>query len=129
MNMQTAVTTVLGKYATFTGRATRSEYWWWVLALILLMLVLGVIDGALVAPVMGFEQFSPEAGQPLSMLASLALLLPSLAVSVRRLHDVDRSGWWYLLSLIPVIGTLVLLYWYVQPGSSGDNRFGPEPAR
>jgi uncharacterized membrane protein YhaH (DUF805 family) len=127
MNMQTAVTTVLGKYATFTGRATRSEYWWWVLALILLMLVLGVIDGALVAPVMGFEQFSPEAAQPLSTLASLALLIPSLAVSVRRLHDVDRSGWWYLLSLIPVIGTLVLLYWYVQPGTSGDNRFGPEP--
>jgi uncharacterized membrane protein YhaH (DUF805 family) len=127
MNMQTAVTTVLGKYATFTGRATRSEYWWWVLALILLMLILGVIDGALVAPVMGFGQFSPEAAQPLSTLASLALLIPSLAVSVRRLHDVDRSGWWYLLSLIPIIGTLVLLYWYVQPGTSGDNRFGPEP--
>ena len=129
MNMQTAVTTVLGKYATFSGRATRSEYWWWVLALILLMLVLGVIDGALLAPVMGFERFSPEAGQPISMLASLALLIPSLAVSVRRLHDIDRSGWWYLLSLIPVIGTLVLIYWYVQPGTAGETRFGPEPAR
>lgn len=129
MNMQTAVNTVLGKYATFSGRSPRSEYWWWMLALILLMLVLGVIDGALLAPIMGYERFSPEAGQPISLLVSLALLLPSLAVSVRRLHDIDRSGWWYLLSLIPVIGTLVLLYWYLQPGTSGDNQFGPEPLR
>ena len=129
MNIQTAVTTVLGNYATFSGRATRSEYWWWVLALILLMLVLGVVDGALLAPVMGFERFSAEAGQPISLLASLALLLPSIAVSVRRLHDIDRSGWWYLIGLVPIVGPIVLIYWYVQPGTGGDNQFGPEPAR
>ena len=76
MNMQTSVTTVLGKYATFSGRAPRSEYWWWVLALILLMLVLGVIDGALLAPVMGFEAFSPEvAGRPQILAANKADLL------------------------------------------------------
>ena len=78
----------------------------------------------MVAPMMGFESFAPEAGQPLSMVASLALLLPNLAVAARRLHDTDRSGWWLLLSLIPIIGTLVLLYFLVLRGTEGSNRFG-----
>ena len=73
---------------------------------------------------LGFEPFAEEAGQPLRMLAGLALFLPTLAVTVRRLHDIDRSGWWYLLSLIPIIGILVLLYWYIQPGTEGPNQFG-----
>jgi uncharacterized membrane protein YhaH (DUF805 family) len=73
---------------------------------------------------MGFESFAPESGQPLSMVASLALLLPNLAVAARRLHDTDRSGWWLLLSLIPIIGTLVLLYFLVLRGTEGSNRFG-----
>jgi len=124
MNLKTSVTTVLGKYATFTGRATRSEYWWYILAFALLGAVLAVIEGSLIAPMLGFEPFAEEAGQPLRMLAGLALFLPTLTVTVRRLHDVDRSGWWYLLSLIPVIGILVLLYWYIQPGTEGPNQFG-----
>ena len=126
MNMPTAVKTVLGKYATFSGRATRSEYWWWTLAVILLMLALGMIDGVVIAPLLGFEPGAEEAGQPLSTLTSLALLLPNIAVTVRRLHDKDKSGWWCLLALVPVIGILVLLFWYVQAGTPGDNRFGPE---
>jgi len=124
MNMATAVRTVLGKYVTFTGRASRPEYWWWILAMVLLFIILGLVDGALLAPVMGFEAFAPEAGQPLSMIASLGILLPSVAVSVRRLHDTDRTGWWLLLGLIPVVGNIVLLIFYVQPGTAGDNRFG-----
>ena len=122
--MTTAVKTVLGKYAVFSGRASRSEYWWWLLAMIILFTVLGLIDGALVAPMLGFEAFQPDAGQPVSFLVSLGLLLPNLAVSVRRLHDTDRSGWWLLLGLIPVIGTIVLLIFYVQPGTDSSNQYG-----
>ncbi len=125
MNMPTAVRTVLGKYAVFSGRATRSEFWYWVLAIFLVSIVLSLIDGAFIAPGMGYEPYSPEAGSPLQMLFSLATLLPSLGVTVRRLHDTDRSGWWILLGLIPIIGSLILLWWYIQRGTEGDNRFGP----
>lgn len=124
MNMKTAVTTVLSKYATFQGRAARPEYWWWVLATLIFFIALAIVDGAVFAPMMGHEAFSVDAAQPLSSLASLALLLPNLAVSVRRLHDTDRSGWWLLLGLIPIIGTLVLLFFMIQRGTDGANRFG-----
>ena len=127
MNMAESVKHVLGNYATFSGRAARSEFWWWVLALILLQIVTSIIDGAVIAPMLGFESFEPDAGQPLSLLVALALLLPCIAVSVRRLHDLDRSGWWYLLGLVPIVGPLVLLFWYVQPGTPGDNQFGVAP--
>ena len=127
MNMVEAVKHVMSNYANFSGRARRSEFWWWVLALILLQIVTSIIDGALIAPMLGAEAFSPEAGQPLSLLVALALLIPCIAVSVRRLHDLDRSGWWYLLGLVPIIGPLVLLFWYVQPGTAGDNQFGTAP--
>ena len=70
------------------------------------------------------EPFAEEAGQPLRMVAGLILFLPTLAVTVRRLHDTDHSGWWYLLVVIPIIGILVLLYWYVKPGTEGPNQFG-----
>lgn len=124
MDMKTAVTTVLSKYATFQGRAARPEYWWWVLATLILFIALGILEGVIFAPMMGHEAFSEDAGQPLSFLASLALLLPNLAVAVRRLHDTDRSGWWLLLGFIPLIGTLVLLFFMVQRGTDGANRFG-----
>jgi uncharacterized membrane protein YhaH (DUF805 family) len=125
--MQTAVQTVLRKYAVFSGRAARSEFWYWVLALFLVSLALSIVEGAVLAPLMGFERFAPEAGQPLSTLVSIAIFLPALAVTVRRLHDTDHSGWWVLLGFIPIIGALVLLWWYIQPGTDGDNRFGPSP--
>ena len=120
-----AVQSVLGQYATFSGRATRSEYWWWVVAVLLAFAVMNIIDGALILPLLGFEAFQPEGGQPLSMLLALALILPNLAVGVRRLHDSGRVGWWMLIALVPVLGTLVLLYFFVQPSQDGDNEFGP----
>jgi len=128
MNMQSAVTTVLGKYATFQGRASRSEYWWYTLAFLLLAVAVNIVEGAVLAPMLGFETFDPAAGNPMSMIVSLALFLPTLAVAIRRLHDVDRSGWWYLIGFIPIIGVLVLIYWYVQPGTAGDNQFGAPAA-
>ncbi|MEV8465689.1 DUF805 domain-containing protein [Fluviibacterium sp. DFM31] len=108
MNFQTAIQTCLSKYATFSGRATRPEFWWFVLFVILV----GVGGSILDAMIFGT---GPEDGQPISMLASLALLLPYLAVGVRRLHDIGRNGWWMLLILLPLIGTLIILYWMVQP--------------
>jgi uncharacterized membrane protein YhaH (DUF805 family) len=81
--------------------------------------LLRVIDAA----VFGVEAFDGQTGGPLAMVAALALLLPNLAVAVRRLRDTDRSGWWILILLIPIIGYLIFLYWLVQPSHEGENRF------
>ena len=115
--MMDAVRAVLSKYATFSGRANRAEFWWWVVAII----VAGVIADAL-DWVLGFHN-----GGPLSIILALATLLPNIAVSIRRLHDLDRTGWWILLSLLPVIGTIVLIVFYATRGTPGQNRFGPVP--
>lgn len=123
-----ATRTVLSKYVTFSGRASRSEFWWWFLALCILLLIARIIDGALIAPMLGFGAFQEESGQPLSVLLALAVLLPNIAVGIRRLHDTGRVGWWLLIGLIPVVGTLVLLYFYVQPSEDSDNQYGaPQP--
>jgi uncharacterized membrane protein YhaH (DUF805 family) len=123
-NIRLAVKSVLSNYATFTGRASRPEFWWWVLAILLLSLVTQLIDALLIAPLTGFDRGAENAGQPLSMLVSLILLLPALAVSARRLHDIGRSAWWLLLYLVPLIGGLVLLWFYTRP-SDGPNQWGP----
>lgn len=114
MDFQTAVRTCFNKYATFSGRARRPELWWFALFNLLVQAVLGVMDAAL-----GAELFNS--------IYSLVVLLPSLAVSARRLHDIGRSGWWLLLGLIPVIGMLVLIYWFIQPGEPAANEHGPPP--
>ncbi len=124
MSFTDAVRTVLSKYATFQGRAVRSEFWFFVLFVFLLFTILAVIEGAVLAPALGFSVFDPDAGQPLSLVASLGLLLPNIAVAVRRLHDIDRSGWWLLIGFVPILGFLVLLYWYIQPGTQGTNQYG-----
>ncbi len=126
-DMMVAVRTVLSKYVTFSGRASRAEFWWWFLAVLLLSLVVGLIDGTVLAPLLGFGAFDENAGQPLSMIVSLLLLLPGISVGVRRLHDTGRSGWWLLLALIPLIGLLVLIFFYIQAGEPETNSYG-EPA-
>ncbi|MXU66357.1 DUF805 domain-containing protein [Oceanomicrobium pacificus] len=130
MNMQESVRHVLSNYATFSGRAPRPEFWWWVLFVFVLLLVTQAIDAFLIVPLLGIEPAleGENPSRPLSMLVSLALIIPNLAVGVRRLHDTDKSGWWILIGLIPIIGFLVLLYFYAQKGTEGENRFGPPPA-
>lgn len=126
-NMSTAVRAVLSSYATFTGRASRSEYWWWVLSVFIIMLILGLVDAFLVAPLLGFGAGDENAGQPLSLIVSLAILIPNIAVGIRRLHDTGRTGWWLLIGLVPVVGFLVLLYFFVQPSDEGENQHGYKP--
>lgn len=125
--MLDAVKTVFGKYAVFSGRARRSEYWWWVLFVAIMSIATQFIDGAVLAPVLGFQAFQQEAGQPLTIIFSLGVLLPGLGVAVRRMHDIDRSGWWLLIAFVPILGILLLIYWFVQIGTAGTNRFGTDP--
>lgn len=120
MGFTQSVRTVLGKYAVFSGRARRSEYWWFALFAIVVGIVAGGIDTALGS--------NPTDGTGLvGGLVGLALLLPSLGVAVRRLHDTDRRGWWVLIGIIPLIGTIVLLVFYVSDSNPGSNRFGASP--
>jgi uncharacterized membrane protein YhaH (DUF805 family) len=120
MNLLEAIKSGFSNYVNFSGRAIRSEYWYWTLFVFVLVGVLGIIDEWL-NPGLSMGAFSIFNG-----LVSLALFLPGLAVSVRRLHDIDRTGWWLLLSFT-VIGIVLLIVWACQPGTSGPNRFGPDP--
>jgi uncharacterized membrane protein YhaH (DUF805 family) len=115
MQFQDAVRVVLQqKYATFDGRARRSEFWWFALFSFAVGVAASLLDSAL------------GSGRLINGLVSLALLVPSLAVGARRLHDTGRSGWWQLIGIIPVIGWIVLIVWFVQD-SQQDNQYGPNP--
>ena len=103
----------MGKYATFRGRATRSEYWWFYLFALLLTWGANVVGAVAMQDDLGV----------MGSIASLALLLPSLAVGARRLHDIGRSGWWQLLSLT-VVGILLLIYWFAKAGENAANAYG-----
>ena len=129
-----AVRSGFSNYVTFSGRARRSEFWFWFLFAIIAGVVAAVLDSMLFPAMMdvqtemgdGVASFSAQGG-PISALVSLGLFLPGLAVAVRRLHDVDRSGWWFLLAFIPLIGIIVLIVWWCTEGTRGPNRFGPDP--
>ena len=108
---------VLQKYAVFEGRASRTEFWMFVLINIIISILLGVVSSFIKIPGANY----------LSSLYSLVVLLPSLAVGARRLHDTDRSGWWQLIGLIPLIGWIVLIVFWAMSGQPGDNQHGPVP--
>lgn len=114
----------LRRFADFAGRARRSEYWWFSLFIIIANIVVAILDATLFGAAM-LQSFGGIG--PLGGLLGLALLVPSLAVSVRRLHDLDKSGWFLLVGLIPLLGGLLLIYWFIQRGTVGANRFGADP--
>ncbi|MCD8384440.1 MAG: DUF805 domain-containing protein [Clostridiales bacterium] len=115
MSFSQAVVSVFSQYATFSGRARRSEYWYFTLFNILVTIVLNIVGNAL--PILSW----------LSVLYGIAAIVPGLAVCFRRLHDTGRSGAFVLLALIPLIGGLVLLIWYCQDSMPGVNQYGPCP--
>ncbi len=119
MNFGQAIKAGFSNYVNFSSRAIRSEYWFWVLFTLIGEAVAAGIDAVL------FNS-SPGGFSPLYSLFGLATVLPSLAVGIRRLHDIDRTGWWLLLALTGV-GAFVLIYWACQKGTPGPNRFGPDP--
>lgn len=111
----------LKKYAVFSGRSRRMEFWYFVLFNLVVYIVLSLIDGLL-----GTFNIVQGVGL-LSGIYSLAVLIPTLALWVRRLHDIDRTGWWVLINLIPLVGTIVLLVFALTPGTPGSNQYGPDP--
>lgn len=115
MNFTDAVKSVLTtNYANFTGRSARPEFWWFALFNFIILAVFFVL--MMIVPPISY----------LEWLYRLAVLIPSIAVGVRRLHDIDKSGWWLLITLT-IIGILLIIYWAIQPGTQGPNRFGPQP--
>ncbi len=110
----------LKKYADFSGRAPRAEYWWFYLLIIIAYVVATIIDS-----LVGVAAFGPYGIVLLIVMAGL--IVPSIAAGVRRLHDTDRSGWWLLIGLIPLIGAIVLLVFFVTQGTQGPNKYGDDP--
>ena len=120
MSFQDAVRTCLQqRYADFNGRSRRSEFWFFVLFSAIVRAIANVIDAIV-------HTGNANTGGVVSFLVFLALLVPSLAVSARRLHDTGRSGWWLLIALIPLVGIIILIVWWAQD-SHPDNQYGPNP--
>jgi uncharacterized membrane protein YhaH (DUF805 family) len=113
MNFVDAIKSGFNKYVTFSGRAARSEYWFWTLFTVVASFVAGILDAIVGLGIIG-------------AVVSLALLLPSIAVAVRRLHDIDRTGWWLLIAFTGV-GIILLIIWDCIKGTTGPNRFGADP--
>ncbi|MFF7975538.1 DUF805 domain-containing protein [Streptomyces sp. NPDC007905] len=105
---------VLKKYAVFSGRARRQEYWMFFLFNLIISIVLTVVDRAIGSNI-------------LSLIYTLAILLPGLGVTIRRLHDTGRSGWWIFISLVPLVGTIILIVFLASEGKAEPNQYGPNP--
>ena len=119
MNFGQAITSGFRNYATFSGRAARSEYFYWALFEVLVSVVAAILDIAI---------FPDSPFGPLYTISGIVLFLPGLAVAVRRLHDIDRTGWWLLL-VLTAIGALLLIVWAFFKGTDGPNRYGADPLK
>ena len=119
MGFGESISAGFANYFNFRTRATRSEYWYFILFLFIVSFALAIVE---------YVVSGPDAKFLLSSLFSLATFIPSLSVFVRRLHDIGRSGWWFFLGVIPLIGIIVLIYWLCQPSTPGPNEYGPAPA-
>ena len=116
VNFGSAIKSGFNGYFDFSGRSSRSELWWWLLFTMIINLGVSLFDG-LDSILYGW----------ILLIVGLGLFLPTLAVQVRRLHDLDRAGWWILISLIPLVGSIILLVWACSKGTEGENRFGSDP--
>jgi uncharacterized membrane protein YhaH (DUF805 family) len=116
MTFRQAIVSGFSNYVNFSGRTGRSEFWFWML----FATIVGVIAETLDLKIFGYHP------GPFLLIWNAFSVLPNFTVMVRRLHDIDRTGWWILL-LLSVIGTVVLIYWFCFKGTPGPNRFGPDP--
>lgn len=114
MRFDQAVASVVSNAFNFTDRACRSEFWWWALLTNIVTTVVYVVDLRLHTSI-------------IFLLLTLLIFFPNLAVEVRRLHDMETSGWWVLLSFIPILGVVILMLWFTARGTNGDNQYGPDP--
>jgi len=117
MGFADAVKAFFTNYTNFSGRSSRSEYWWPQLFIFVVGFLIGFVVGLVSESLAGI----------VALVFQLAILIPAIALSVRRLHDHDKSGWWLLIALIPILGGLYLLFLFVQRGTAGANQFGPDP--
>jgi uncharacterized membrane protein YhaH (DUF805 family) len=133
-----AIGICFSKYAVFTGRAGRSEFWWWSLFQFLVAAAFDAmvipqqlhdLESAATTGVMPTLDTTHATVQLIGSLFSLLLLLPTVAVTVRRLHDIGKSGWWYVFGIIPLLGWFTMLLWLCRKGTEGSNRFGTNPVR
>ena len=122
VNFGTAVKLGFQRYVDFSGRSTRAEYWWWGLFSVVVSFALFIAD-----TLTGNSSTFGWMGGLLDTLFTLATIIPSLALSVRRLHVITRTGWWLLLLFVPVIGWIVLIVWAIKRGDGGPNKYGPDP--
>ena len=116
------MTLPLKRYADFSGRSRRKEYWMFILGVIIVAVILGIIEGAL-----GMAGMVGGVYGPLTTLMLLGIIVPSIAVQVRRFHDQGKSGWFVLLGLIPIVGGIIVLVFMCLEGTQGDNEYGPDP--
>ena len=120
------VLAVLKKYAVFSGRARRKEFWMFYLFIFIGVIVAAILDNVLGITIEATRYAGVEYG-PLTILFYLAILVPVLAVGIRRLHDIGKSGWWLCISFIPVIGSIWLIVLLATDGRPGENQYGPNP--
>lgn len=119
VNFKDSLPLFFKNYVNFQERSSRGAFWWLVLWMLILGFAIGLVE-AMLMPGLG-----PTDTGPLSSLFNLATLLPGIAITVRRLHDIGKSGWWILLTLT-IIGIVLLIYWYCQPGQRADNTYGAD---
>lgn len=122
MTFGQSISRCFSKYCTFTGRASRSEYWWWILFTAIIGLLFGIPSG-----LQSIHESSPSGLPVISYIVSAVLFLPSLGVLFRRLHDTGKSGWWWLIGFIPVLGTIILIVFCCQPSQTFPNQYGSVP--
>ena len=115
MNFIDAIKAGFSGYFDFRGRSGRSEYWWFLLFFMVVSFVPSLLDSTQDGIIL------------ISILVYFGLLIPMLAVQVRRLHDINRSGWWILISFVPLVGAILLIVWHCSKGTQGGNRFGIDP--
>lgn len=131
MSLGESLTSVFNKYATFTGRARRSEYWWFSACYFIIQIVFNFASLAMIAGTMSGEMSYNDPSfnmfQTISVIVGLGLLLPALAVTVRRFHDIGKSGWNILWAAIPLIGPIIVLVWMCQDSDVVANKYGESP--